>query len=116
MSTPAKKPAPTVTLTTGYEVELADFSGLTHLFQAIVGESSQRLKHTPGANWRTVYDACLLELHYVAGQLHAHGSSLTLPLLLDEFGAWWDDFGRLLATRPDPEHGSPGQSRKPPES
>lgn len=81
-----------VVLIGGYEVDLRREDGLDHLFGAIAGESIARVAGTPAFEDRgleAVFDACSDELHYVAGQMLHARSSITLRLLLDEFGAYW---------------------------
>ena len=88
-----KKTNRILTLSTGYEVDLADTDGLEHLFNAIVRGVITRLKDTEGFSvkgFSIVYDVCICELHYVAGQLHHMGSSIDIRKLLDEFGVQWD--------------------------
>ena len=93
-----------VLLTTGYEVELHEEEGLQHLYQACFGEVLERSGDTDEFRERTfglVYDVCLVELHYVAGQLKQAGSSIDIHLLLDEFGVFWNSIAAKLN---DSEH------------
>lgn len=82
-----------ITLTTGYEVNLDNVDGLEHLFNAVFGEVITRLKNTMEFSERgygLVYDVCICELHFIAGQLHNMQSTIDLNMLLDEFGVHWD--------------------------
>lgn len=82
-----------VTLSTGYKIDIENIDGLEHLFNAIIGEVLIRLKNTEEFSERgfgVVYDVCICELHFVAGQLYHIGSSLDIQKLLDEFGVQWD--------------------------
>ncbi len=88
-----KKADRKVTLSTGYEVDLADEEGLVHLFHAIIGEVTTRLKDTEEfatEGWELIHTICIYELHFVAGQLRHMGSGLNMAKLLDEFGVEWD--------------------------
>lgn len=95
-----------VFLTTGYEVDVADQDGLSHLFNAVSGESLQRIeKATQGEEksaeqlFGGVYDLAILELYFVAGQLLQMGSGLTLQMLLDEFSVHWDHLAEIINKR-----------------
>ena len=82
-----------VTLTTGYQVNLEDEAGLEHLFHAIIGEVITRLEDTDEFSQKgfgIVYDICLCELHFVAGQLYHMGSQIDIAMLIDEFAVQWD--------------------------
>ncbi len=88
-----------VTLTTGYEVDLEDEEGLEHLFNAIIGEVTTRLRDTEEFSEKgfgIVYDVCICELHYLAGQLQHMGSGIRIEKLLDEFGVQWDRVAEKL--------------------
>lgn len=88
-----------VVLTTGYEVDVAQEEGLEHLFSAVLGEVMTRLKETEAVSdrfWATVYDVCICELHYIAGQLLHLGSGMHIGFLLDEFGVQWDRISEKL--------------------
>lgn len=84
-----------VELRYGHTVDLAEVNGLDHLFGAIIGETMRMVRlvrkntnhHTTPAE---IYSECLFEVHYIAGQLRAMRSSLTLDLLMSEFPAHWD--------------------------
>jgi hypothetical protein len=95
----------TVTLSTGYEVNLEDKEGLEHLFNAIIGEVTTRLKDTEEFSekgFSIVRDVCICELHFVAGQLHHMGSSIDIRKLLDEFSVQWDRVAeKLNRDKPD---------------
>jgi len=89
-----------VTLTTGYDIDLEDEEGLEHLFNAIIGEVTARLKDTEEFSERgfgIVHDVCICELHFVAGQLHHMGSGIDIKMLLDEFGVQWDRVAEELS-------------------
>lgn len=80
-----------VYLTNEYEVELQEEEGLTHLFNAVLGESLQRVEKSGEQEYSSdVQHLCLSELHYIAGQLKERGSGLTLPFLVDEFSVHWE--------------------------
>jgi len=86
-----------VHLTTGYKVKLNEPDGIHHLFNAVFGEVATRLNATGalddlrGAHiFGRIYDACICELHYVAGQLKHAQHEIPLATLLDEFAAHWD--------------------------
>ncbi len=91
-----------VTLTTGYVVQLDEAEGLEHLFSAIIGEVLIRLEHSPefrDRGFALIFDVCLCELHFIAGQLYALGSAMDAPFLLDEFGVHWDSIASKLRDR-----------------
>ena len=95
----ATKQNRSVTLTTGYEVDLEDEEGLEHLFNAIIGEVTTRFEDTEEFSERgfgIVYDICICELHFVAGQLYQMGSGINIKMLLDEFGVQWDRVAEKL--------------------
>jgi len=97
-----KKIRKIVVLTTGYEVDLSKENGLHHLCQAILMETIQILeaKKIPKKKaWGLIFEGCLQEIHYVAGQLRVLGSALTVKMLLEEFCVFWDEFGRKLKRR-----------------
>ena len=89
-----------VVLTTEYEVDLAAPDGLEHLFNAMIGETTSRLSGTKEFSqrgWPLVHDACLLEIHYVAGQLKRAGSrKMDIPFLLEQFAVAWDRVAERL--------------------
>ena len=88
-----------VYLTTKYEIDLEDEEGLEHLFNATIGEILERYKNTDEFSKRgfgIVYDMCICELYYVAGQLRHMGSGLDTGMLLDEFKAQWDRVAEKL--------------------
>ena len=91
-------------LSSGYEVDLAEEEGLVHLFNAIVGEVTERVEYTDEFSDRgfaMVFDLCILEIYYVAGQLCHAGSGLGLEKLLDEFRVQWDRIAAKLNTDED---------------
>lgn len=87
-----------VQLSSGHEVELEDQEGLERLFEAIAQHSSAVMKETPLAVERglreAAFDFCCRELHYVAGQLKHARTSITLELLLEEFGVFLESHWR----------------------
>ena len=88
-----------VTLTTGYEIDLEDEEGLEHLFNAIIAETTRKIKDEEGFSAREfgiVYDVCICELHFVAGQLYHMGSGINIKKLLDEFCVQWDRVAEKL--------------------
>lgn len=99
-----------VQLRFGYEVNLSDPEGLTHLCNAICGETfrvGKALDLLEKIGIEGVYRECQMELQYVAGQLKAMGSSIGLDRLTDWFGSHWDRViqraleKRLQEKRPD---------------
>ena len=80
-----------VKLTDGYEVDLAEEAGLENLFQAILASRAAYAAQIPDIEERglVLYDLCVLEVHYVAGQLHARGSSIDLRMLVEELRSFW---------------------------
>lgn len=88
-----------VTLTTGYEIDLEDEEGLEHLFNAIIGEVTTRLEDTEEFSEKgfcIIFDVCICELHFVAGQLHHMGSGIDIKKLLDEFRVQWNRVAEKL--------------------
>jgi hypothetical protein len=86
-----------IALTTGYEVDLSKRNGLQHLCQAIFMETLQSLEGNKVPKkrvWGFVFEGCLQEIHFVAGQLRVMGSPLTPKGLLEEFCVFWDEFGK----------------------
>jgi len=41
-------------------------------------------------DFAAIHNLCLLELYYVAGQMHSMGSLVTPKILVDEFLVFWD--------------------------
>lgn len=88
-----------ITLTTGYEVDLASSDGFEHLFNTVFGEVLARLKDTKEFSERgfaLVYDVCICELHFIAGQLHNMQSTIDINMLLDEFSVHWDMIAKKI--------------------
>lgn len=82
--------ARSVSLSTGYEVDLADREDFNHLFNAVLGEVMNRLKAAGvPIELHDVHDVGICELHYVAGRLHQAGQDVDLALLLDAFETHW---------------------------
>lgn len=86
-----------VILTTGYEVEIGEGNDwLEHLFNAVLGESLEATKELDVSGeerFFAIYNACMLQLHFIAGQFLQMEESLELPYLLEEFGVYWDRVG-----------------------
>lgn len=88
-----------VELSTGYEVSLSEADGLEHLFNAIFGETLSRLKDTAAFKEQgpaLLYDVCICELHFIAGQLRLMHSTINVPFLIEQFGVQWDRIARNL--------------------
>jgi len=85
--------ARTVELSTGYHVQLDEEEGLEHLFNAVFGEVMSQANEsglTAERGVEAVYDLCLVELFFVAGQLKRIGSAMDVRFLLDEFEVHWN--------------------------
>ena len=83
-----------VTLTTGYQVALAEPQGINHLFQAILGESLDKVSGSE--IWSELYAACVTEVFYVAGQLKQAGSEMDLVFLLEELPKQWGRIAKRI--------------------
>ena len=77
-----------------------------HLFQSDSGQALAglrkdfpTLKKKPKATrfFEELYDYCMAEVFYVAGQLRVQNSPLTLDRLMDEFEVYWDHFAEQLS-------------------
>ena len=85
-----------VFLTTGYEIPLDDKGWRRHLYKAAFGENTEVLHaerkkgDLDGKAWGEVYDLCICEMFYVAGQLRAMGRPAPLPKLLSQFNKFWN--------------------------
>ena len=99
-----KKRNMAVFLTTGYEVDVAEANGLEHLFNAVLGETLTRAKDaegTQGTVWGAIFEVCIRELYYAAGQLRQIGNrQMTCHYLEEQFGAYWDRTRERLESEP----------------
>jgi len=85
-----------VVLTTGYQVDLADPTGLDHLMCAVFLETLTRIAPIPDGLTEfspTLKEECIRELFYVAGQLReSEAHRMDYKFLCEQFAVRWNRF------------------------
>lgn len=93
----------TVVLTKGYEVSLGKEEDFAHLFNAIIGEVMTGYDSAGETNeqaFGTIFNLCICELHFVAGQLLQLGEQIDMLELLEGFRLCWDQLAEQVNCGP----------------